>query len=150
MTRPENYPQIRKSNSERVYKLLKKDPNMVPLGILVFDWKALDVTLQNLREIGKTHQFYVAKKKQKTDSLSFGCSRREAEQAWWSFTIYAADPSGFLSQLSHNIAMASQRGFSSIGCTFETKFEQVLDKVPWGSEEHEGMHLILFEKQVRG
>jgi N-acetylglutamate synthase-like GNAT family acetyltransferase len=149
LLRAENHPPIRKSSSKQAYDLLEASPSIVPKGILVFDWKALDVTHENLEQIGKTHELCVAKKKKKACSLSFGCVRREGEQAWWSFTVYAVEPSGFLSQLSHNIAQASARRLTGIACTFETKFEKTLDKVDFGPEERSGMHLILFEKQLR-
>jgi N-acetylglutamate synthase-like GNAT family acetyltransferase len=146
--RSDDYPPIRKSTPAQVFELLVTK-NIVPLGIFIYDWKALDFTLQNLKEIGKTHKFYVADKKRKADSLSIGCVRREGKHVWSSFTIYAADSSGFLSQLSHDIAVASEHGPSPIACTFETKFDRVLDRVNLGSHEQDRMHLILFEKQIR-
>jgi len=146
--RSENYPPIRKSTPARVFKLLGTCKGIVPLGILVHDWRALDFTLQNLKEIGKTHKFYIAEKKQKVDSLSIGRARRGEAEVWSSFTIYAADTDGFLSQLSYDAAVASEHGSSPIACTFETKFERALDKVDLGYKEQDRMHLILFEKQI--
>jgi hypothetical protein len=67
----------------------------------------------------------------------------------WSFTTYAVDLDGFLSQLSHNLKTALERGFKSIVCTFETRFEKALKEVEWISEEHWGLRLVLLEKQMR-
>lgn len=144
-----DYPPIQKRSPERACDLLQNNPHIVPHGILTYDWKALDNTCQNLGEIGKTHEFYVALRKKNVDALSFGYPRQEPNQVWWSFTVYAAGSSGFLSQLSYNVTVALKRGLSSIVCTFETKFEETLNKVDLGCEEHWGTHLVLLEKQMR-
>ncbi|OGD44380.1 hypothetical protein A3K79_05630 [Candidatus Bathyarchaeota archaeon RBG_13_46_16b] len=143
-----SYPTIEKSNPTRVYSLLRANSTIVPDGVLFYDWKASDVSLQNLEEIGKTHEFNIALRRRKLDSLSFGYPRPEPEQVWWSFTVYAGDLDGFLSQLSYNLKTALERGFKSIVCTFETRFEKALKEVPWISEEHWGLRLVLLEKQI--
>jgi N-acetylglutamate synthase-like GNAT family acetyltransferase len=143
------YPPIEKSDPKEVYSLLEANLAIIPCGVLIYDWKALDVSLQNLEEICGTHDFSIALRKRKADSLSFGCPRPEPEQTWWSFTIYAVELDGFLSQLSHNLKTALERGFKSIVRTFETRFEKALKEVEWISEEHWGLRLVLLEKQMR-
>lgn len=143
-----DYPPIRKRSPERACSLLKTNPHIVPRGILIFDWKALDNNCRSLEEIGKTHAFYIALRRKEVDSLSFGYPRQEPNQARWSFTIYATDSYGFLSQLSHNVALASKHGLGSIACTFEPRFEKTLNGVELGSEEHHGTRLVLLEKQM--
>jgi N-acetylglutamate synthase-like GNAT family acetyltransferase len=148
--RAEGYPSIRKVSPTRTHNLLETNPDIVSHGILVYDWKALDGTLQNLEEIGKTSKFYAATKKGKVDSLSFGHPRREPDQAWWSTTMYAADLEGLMSQLAHNQATASKQGIKSIVCTFETRFEKPLrEAVDWETGEHWGIRLVLLEKRMR-
>jgi N-acetylglutamate synthase-like GNAT family acetyltransferase len=142
------YPPIEKSNPKEVYNLLETNPTIIPRGILFYDWKALDVSLKNIEEIGRTHEFSIALKRGKLNSLSFGYPRPEPEQTWWSFTIYAIDLDGFLSQLSHNLTMTSEIGFKSIVCTFETRFEKALKEVDWVTEEHWRTRLVLLEKQI--
>ena len=145
-----DYPPIQKRSPKRACNLLETTPRIVPHGILTYDWKALDNTCQNLEEIGRTHTFYIALSSKRVDSLSFGCSRNhEPNGTGWSFTIYAADSHGFLSQVSHNVAIALKHGFSSIMCTFETRFEKTMNAVDLGSEKHQGTHLVLLEKQIR-
>lgn len=143
-----NYPPIEKVTPAKAYGLLQASSNIIPYGILTYDWKALDNTLQNLKEIGKTHDFYVALRKAKIDSLSFGYTRWEPDHVQWSFTVYSFGQDGFLSQLSHNVATALKHGFNSIGCVFETRFEKTLNELDWGSAEHWAGHLVLFEKQM--
>jgi N-acetylglutamate synthase-like GNAT family acetyltransferase len=145
---PADYPSIQKRSPERASELLRTNPRIVPRGILVYDWKALDNTRQNLEEIGKTHTFYVALKRRRVGSLSLGRRGQEPNEPFWSFTIYATDSYGFLSQLSHNVATALKSGPSSIAGTFETRFEKTLNDVDLGSEEHQKTHVVLLEKQL--
>jgi hypothetical protein len=145
---PADYPSIQKRSPERACELLRTNPRIIPRGILVYDWKALDNTCQNLEEIGKTHTFYIALKRRRADSLSLGRCGQEPNEPFWSFTIYATDSCGFLSQLSHNIAAALKNGLNAIACTHETRFEKIIDKVELGSEEHQKTHVVLFEKQM--
>lgn len=147
MSKCVDYPPIRRQSPKRTYSLLGTAPNIVPHGILTYDWKALDDTSENIDEIGKTHTFYVALKSEKVDSLSFGHLRQEPSRAW-SFTAYANDSLGFLCQLYHNMTIAMKKGLSSVDCAHETKFVKTLDEVDLGSVEREGTQLVLLEKQV--
>lgn len=144
----EGYPPIEKVDAGKAYSLLQIRLDVIPSGVLVYDWKALDNTLPNLKEISKTVEFYVAVRKGKVDSISLGCPRREADDAAWSFTICAAESDGFLSQLSHNVAVASERGFSKITCTYEARFEETVKKMNWGQGEHMQTHMVLLERQL--
>ena len=142
-----DYPPIKKQSPKRTCSLLRTTPNIIPHSILTYDWKALDNTPKNIAEIGKTYTFYIALKKEKVDSLSFGHLRQEPSPTW-SFTTYANDSPGFLSQLYHNVALAMNKGLSSVACTYETKFVKTLNEVDSASAEREGTQLVLLEKQV--
>ncbi len=146
----EDYPLIEKASAAEAYRLLKKNPSIIPHGIVEYDWKALDSTLQNLKEISKTHELYIALKNGKVDSFSLGCSRWEPDESWLSFTTYAIEWNGFLCQLSHNIALASKRGLKSITCTYETRFEKALNEMDLGRpEDRWRTRMVLFEKQIQ-
>src|SRR5208337_5605410 len=58
-------PSIRKRSPERTCDLLKTNPRILPRGILIYEWKALNNTCPNVKEIGKTHAFYIALKGEK-------------------------------------------------------------------------------------
>jgi N-acetylglutamate synthase-like GNAT family acetyltransferase len=141
-----DYPPIRKQSPKRACNLFGTASSIVPHGILTYDWKAMDNTCENIEEIGKTHEFYIALKNDKVDSLSFGHLRQEPSRAW-SFTTYANDSPGFLSQLYRNVAIAMKKGLSSVDCTHETRFVKTLNEVD-SSVEREGHKLVLLEKQV--
>jgi N-acetylglutamate synthase-like GNAT family acetyltransferase len=143
------YPPIRKQGPERTCGLLKTNPRILPHGMLIYEWKALESTCSNVREVGKNHTFYVALKGRRLDSLSISSSRKEPDESYWGFTAYAVDSSGFLAQFSRNVAFALKRGVGSVVCTFETRFEKALDGVGLKSEEDHKTHLILLEKRIR-
>jgi len=142
------YTPIRKQSPKRACSLLVTKPNIIPHDVLIYDWKALDNTCKNIQEIGKTHTFHIALKNEKIDSLSFGHVREEPSSTW-SFTTYANDSLGFLSQLHHNVAIALNNGLTSIACTYETKFVKTLDEMYSGSEERDETRLVLLEKKMR-
>jgi len=143
------YPAMEETSPAETYRLLKTNPDIIPHEILIFDWKALNNKLQNLKEIGRNHHFYIALKDGKVDSVSLADGRSEPNQEWWSFTAYAGDAQSLAAQLSNNMVMALERGFKSITCTFETKFEKTLSSLDFESEEQGMTHLVLLEKQIQ-
>jgi hypothetical protein len=144
-----SYPHIRKSTFNEVHTLLKGSPHVIPHKILVYDWKVLDATLESLETLSKVHEFYIALKKVQIDSLSYGSSRSGPDGSMWIFTIFATDLQGFLSHLSHNIALASERGLAAIMGTYELDFEEALHDVDWISAERWGTHMVLLERIMR-
>ena len=142
------YAPIRKLSPERTCGLLETNPRILPRGMLIYEWKALDNTCSNVKEVGKNHSFYIALKEERLDSLSISPPRKEPNESYWGFTAYAVDSYGFLGQFSRNVTIALKSGAGSIACTFETKFERALDGVGLKSEEDHKTHLILFEKLI--
>jgi hypothetical protein len=143
------YPTIRETTPATTYRMLRSEPSMIPQRILVFDWKALDFNLENLKQIGKTHHFLAALRNESIDSLSFGFPRQEPSQTRWSFTVYSKDRQGFEAQLFHNLATAMNHDFTSIMTTFENRFEKPFKKLDFQAEEKGIMHIVLVEKQIR-
>lgn len=140
----QDYVPIKKRSPRSVCTLLKMKPRFIPHRILAYEWKALNDTCPNIREIGKTHAFYAALKNNEIDSLSFGYPRNP----WWNATIYAKDSQGFLAQLSHNMTTAFKQDADSIECTYQTKYEKTLKEADLKPEEQQQTHFILLEKQT--
>jgi len=139
---------IEKAAAARAYELLQAGSGIVPCGVLVFDWKAVDCELENFEEIGKTHEFYVALDEGGIDSFSFGHLRHEFSETW-SVSVYALDSVGFLAQLSYSLAKALERGCSRVMFTFDRRFEGSAKHVDLGAEEQDLGHLVLLEKQIQ-
>jgi ribosomal protein S18 acetylase RimI-like enzyme len=139
---------IRQTRPQEVYALLQASPDLVSQKVLIFDWKALDCTLESLETLGKSHEFYASLAEGEVDSLSYGSSRHRGEILLWVFTIYATEPRGFLSHLYHNVAIALERGCSATMGTYEPKYAEAFRDVDWGSEEHWGTNLVLLERKI--
>jgi len=145
---PRNYPPIEISSPKKIFELTQETPELNSHGILIYDWKALDSTLEGFVKVGKSNEFYISLRKGKLDSYSFGKLRSESKESMWSFTIYANQNDGFISHLSHQITLASRNQQKAIMCIYETKFEKALHDLEWQSNEHWKMHLVLVEKTM--
>lgn len=139
---------VRQTRPQEVYTLLQASPNLVSPKILIFDWKALDCTLEGLETLGKSHEFYASLEEGEVDSLSYGSSRRRGEILLWVFTVYATEPRGFLSHLYHNAAVALERGCDAIMGAYEPKYAEAFQNVDWGTEEDWGTNLVLLERKI--
>jgi len=133
-----------------LYDLLRNNVDILPGGVLVYDWKALEFNLESLEEIGKDHRFYVGMKNGKVDSLSF-CHLRpdRKDQPWWSFTVYAHDSEGVLGQISHGVRIALEDGLNSAMITLEKRFEEVVGELEFGADEQDISHLVMLEKNIK-
>jgi GNAT superfamily N-acetyltransferase len=141
------YVPIEEAEPPRAHELLKSNPSMVPHGVLIFDWRAVDSTLENFKEIGQTHVFFVALKSGRLDSMSFGRSRTDREKTW-GFTVHASDPLGFRAHLSFNMKRALEVQAETVACTYEKLYEGSLSRVSFGCEEHDTGRLVLLEKAL--
>ena len=130
------------------HELLKTDPSLVPHNILVYDWKAINGTLQGFREIGKGHDFCCTKRRSKLQALSFGHARPDSDHGRWSFTIYALYERELVVHFRYHLNTALSKGIKATVCTCPTQFENIF-------KEHERilkfmwkMRFILLEKQI--
>jgi len=133
---------------KQAHELLKTNPSLVPHNILVYDWKAINGTLQGFREIGKDHDFYCAKRRSKLQALSFGHARPDSDHGRWSFTIYALYERELIVHFRYHLNAALSKGIKATVCTCPTQFENIF-------KEHERtpkfmwkMRFILLEKQI--
>jgi len=145
---PTDYAPICKLSPKRTCDLLRSSLNILPHEMLIYEWKALDSTCPDVKEVGKNHSFYGALKKDRLDSLSISPSVKELNESYWAFTVCAADSCGFLAQFSHNTASALKQGLNSIVTTFDPRFEKILDRIALKSKEDHKTHLILLEKRT--
>ena len=66
---------VREVDFHEANSLLLQDSSLIPEGILVYDWKALDFSEKNLETIAKDHRFFVASEQDQLDSFSMGYPR---------------------------------------------------------------------------
>ena len=143
------YPSARKQDPPKVYTLLQENPSLIPNNTLVYDWKALDISLQSLTTIAKTHRLYAALKKGRIDSLSLAYPRPHRKSRIWITTIYAKEPVSFFAQLDHNMTEAQKEGCKAMMCTYRTELEKNLLDAKIVSNRRWRTHLVLLERLLR-
>jgi len=134
---------------QEAFELSKTCPSLFPHNVLIYDWKAVDTTLQGFREVGRDHTFYFTKRKDTLAAFSFGHARPESEHGRWSFTVYASDEDGFLTHFQHHMNTALSKDLNATVCTCQTQFENTLKELEDLPKFSWKIQLILFEKQMK-
>jgi hypothetical protein len=142
-------PEVQRLDPDEVYFMLQRKPDVIPNNILVYDWKALDVTHENLEILSESHNYYFTGKGENLTSLSYGCFLQRGELPLWAFTIYSNETDAFYAQLENNLTCACVCKKTALMGTYQIKFEKVLHQVDWISEDHWGTRLVLLEKTLR-
>ena len=126
---------------------------LLPFNILIYDWKAVDVTQGGLDIANSVARFWIQRDTDKVHSFSLGFSGHERSvdnsNQEWKFTIYASDSSGFLDQLSHQIHLAAESGCTEFFGTFDTRFIETFNHLEWVTKEEyedEEWALVLLER----
>lgn len=114
------------------------ETDLLPCGVIILDWKALDATPEALERIGQSARFWVTLQNEVITALSLGFSRNASGGKQWQFTIYAKNESLFLDHLSHHIVIASENKCKSFFGAFEEDYFHVLRSLEWAKLEHEG------------
>lgn len=143
------YLAIKEVAPKEAFALSRTEPSLIPYGVLIYDWKAVDATPQGFREVGKTHSFYVAEKNRTMDSLSFGTIRSEANQNRCSFTVYASSFEGLLTHMAKHVDIALEKDANLIVTAVDTRFEKLLRDLKWDAEFQWKMRLVLLEKTIK-
>lgn len=143
-----NSKKITAATPTEIHELSKTNQNLIPHNIIVYDWKAVNATLQNLRQVGKDRSFWISKRKGRLTGLSYGHKRAESEGDSWTFTVYASDEDSFQTHFCYQIKTAKCFRLSLAICTSLTQFENTLkenEKLPRFGWK---LQLILLEKQI--
>jgi ribosomal protein S18 acetylase RimI-like enzyme len=123
------------------------DAELLPHNVIVYDWKALDVSHDALEKIASLSKFWIQSVDGAIESFSLGFIREDPTGPQWSFTIYARDDSTFLDQLAHHLKMASDAGCKTIFMTYQMDFVETFYSLDWVRLiEDEEMALTLLEK----
>jgi GNAT superfamily N-acetyltransferase len=136
---------VREATASEVKEIQENNPDLVPKGILIYDWKAVQGTAAGLRQIGKDHRFYVRKNTDDPKSFSFGHAREDMESKWWSFTIYGSNAREFAAHFKSHLKMALEIGLATTVCTASTQLEKAF-KTQHMPRPRRKMQFIMFEK----
>ncbi|MFX1270790.1 MAG: GNAT family N-acetyltransferase [Promethearchaeota archaeon] len=133
-------------DAKRLASLLA-EAKLLPCGVIVLDWKALDATPESLEKIGKSAPFYATLKHGNMTALSMGFSREASEGKQWQFTVYAKSESMFLDHLSHQLVLSTEENCKSIFCAYQDEFSPVMRSLEWTKiENDEDWALTLLER----
>ncbi|MFW9788054.1 MAG: GNAT family N-acetyltransferase [Candidatus Thorarchaeota archaeon] len=137
---------IREVSAEDLHPLLI-DAELLPFDVIVYDWKAFDVSRRALDKIGLLTKFWIQIEEGELMSFSLGFIRQDQTGPQWSFTIYASDEVAFQDQLSHHLRMTVDRGCKSIFMTYQMDYIETLYSLHWIQPiEEDMMALTLLEK----
>jgi GNAT superfamily N-acetyltransferase len=130
------------------HDLLKTNFSMIPQNVLIYDWKAVNGTIQGFREIGKDHTFYFSEKNNKLQGLSFGHQRRDSGNPCWSFTAYALHQRELIKHFCHHLRIAFSKGAKTTVCTCPMTFENVFKEHLHVQKPAWKLQLVMLEKQM--
>ncbi|MHA2047651.1 MAG: GNAT family N-acetyltransferase [Candidatus Thorarchaeota archaeon] len=120
---------------------------LLPHNVIVYDWKALDATIEGLEKIGSTAKYWVRSEDDVINSFSLGFSREEKSGHMWSFTIYTNDEDSFLTHLSHHLRQASEAKCDLFFGMYPTHKVDTLYAMEWANRnEEDSMTLTLLER----
>ncbi len=123
------------------------EAELLPHNVIIYDWKAMDISLEALEKISSLAQFWIQSEEERIVSLSVGLVSRGTTGPEWTVTIYARDESTFLDQLSHHIQKAVESGCKTIFLTYPMDFVEALYSLDWVQlVEDEYMVLTLLER----
>ena len=122
---------------------------VVPHNVIMYDWKALDVSLEGLQKIALLSKFWIQRQDDVINSFSLGFVNQDKTEPQWSFTIYAKDKLGFLDQFSHHVSMALETNCKTLFAAYQLDFVDTLYALDWVTpHEDEEMALTLLERML--
>ncbi len=134
---------------DEVYAYLQETPSFLPHDVIIYDWKALNVTREALREVASSSRFWVSTEAGRLRALSIGTGRTEGEEGrLWLTTVYASGKDSLLCHLSEQIRTARDASFHSIMITYPVQFESMMFLPPLSITEDEVFRLTLLEKKL--
>jgi N-acetylglutamate synthase-like GNAT family acetyltransferase len=122
---------------------------LIPCNVIIYDWKALDITRESLEKISEFSGFWVQKRDGKISSFSLGYAKEHLGGEQWCFTIYTKIDSQFLDHLSYHIRKASECKCASMFVAFPTDFFETFQRLDWNEwDEIHDFRLAFLEREL--
>jgi len=120
---------------------------IIPHNIIVYEWKAIELTLENLQKISNLAKFWIERENSEIRSFSLGFVHEDKSGPEWSSTIYTSNKINFLNQVSNHVVNALTNGCNSLFFTYPLEFQEVLYELDWVQVyEEEEMAMVLLER----
>ena len=132
-------------NKEEIIDFVQTHPELVPNNCLVYHWDIFDLTKENIDILAEKADFWYSEGDGGI-GLSLGFKHETRYGPEWSFTIYATNLEGFLSNLSFHLHHARSQDLRSLMCIHPPEFQEQYNKVKWLKRRNHGIQLLLFER----
>ncbi len=121
---------------------------IMPGPIIIYDWKAKDLTAEVLKELGEERSFWQTKS-DRGRALSFGGHRYEESEDAWSCTIYSNDDEVAEAHMLHHARIAKSKGLKNIVIILNRKFQQLIEDLSWLEETERFREVALMERKLQ-
>ena len=121
---------------------------IMPGPIIIYDWKAKDLTAEVLKELGEERSFWQTKS-DRGRALSFGGHRYEESEDAWSCTIYSNDDEVAEAHMLHHARIAKSKGLKNVVIILNKRFQQLVEELGWLEETERFREAALMERKLQ-
>ncbi|MDF1540751.1 MAG: GNAT family N-acetyltransferase [Candidatus Thorarchaeota archaeon] len=125
---------------------INSNESILPSGIFVYHWYALDANLENVKSLDENITFWILKHEKMTVGLAIGLLRHTTDGPEWCTTIYAASRDAFKTMLTHQIKITKDQNVEGIMFQYSKEYEIHVKEII-GETTHE-ITLMLYEGPV--
>lgn len=135
-------------SAEEIIESMDEYAGIMPAPIIIYDWKAKDLTAESLRELGEERSFWETKI-DTGRALSFGGHRYEESEDAWSCTVYSNDEELAEAHMLHHLRIAKSKGLTTVVVILNRKFQQLVEELSWLEETERFREVALMERKLR-
>ncbi|TFF92856.1 GNAT family N-acetyltransferase, partial [Candidatus Thorarchaeota archaeon] len=125
---------------------VKKHPGLVPSGVLIYHWDAVDADERGLAFASEHTRFWVYRRDGDVAAISTGLVFESPQGREWFATIYPSDKGAFLRSLSHHLSLSTQEGCEVMICIHPPRFSQLYEEEPVLAERAHELIIGLYER----
>ncbi|MGV9169642.1 MAG: GNAT family N-acetyltransferase [Promethearchaeia archaeon] len=149
---PEKINEVKNVNVQRIstdtlLESLEDYPEIMPGPIIIYDWKARDLTPEGIREVAKHRTFWTSEDENGL-ALSFGGRRYEERDDAWSCTVYSDNVQMARAHLVHHVRIAMSSGLDVIVSILNKEFKNLVAELPWLEETERFREVALMERRL--
>ncbi len=120
---------------------------IIPHSIIIYDWKAVDMTPGNFQKISHLAKFWIERENNEIQSFSLGFVKEVKSGPEWSSTIYTSNKIHFLNQVTNHLTSALANRCNSLFLIYPLEFQESFYELDWVRVwEDEVMEIVLLER----
>lgn len=125
---------------------LEKQPALIPEGVLIYHWDAVDTDCIGLESASAEAGFWATEEGGKIMAVSTGVAFDSPREREWFATIYPLDTSAFLQSFSHHLSLAVENRCDLIICTHPPQYGRLYDDEEVLKHRDHEIEIALFER----